>query len=412
MVASIHPSLFDRMVALRRDLHRVPELSWEEHRTTDRLISELDRLGLSHQRPLETGVLAEIEGPPDVPIIAIRADIDALPIQEETGLPYASDVPGVMHACGHDAHAAMLVGAAEILLSQSGTLPAPVRLIFQPAEELGSGAKSMVEAGALEGVGAIFGGHVDRHYPTGTVVAVNGTVNASTDGFRISIRGQQGHAARPHETVDTVVAGSLIVMAIQTIVSREIDPTHPSVVSIGTFEAGSASNVIAGTASLAGTIRAQEPEVRNHLHRSIGRICESVGQLHEAAITLEIEEGTPPLVNRGPMVEVARGAAVAALGADRVRSMVRGANMGGEDFSWYLQEVPGCYVRLGARMPDSAGYPAHSSRFQIDEKVLASGAAWLAEVAVRGGQALVEGESGAQGESGASTTGGTRGGAR
>lgn len=390
MIASIQPALFERMVALRRDLHRHPELSWEEHRTTERLLLELDRLGLPARRPLTTGVVAEIEGPTDVPTIALRADIDALPILEETGLPYASDVPGVMHACGHDAHAAMLVGAAELLLSRQDLLASPVRLIFQPAEETGSGAKSMLEAGALDGVGAIFGGHVDRHYPTGTVVAVEGTVNASTDAFRISIRGQQGHAARPHETVDAVVVGSLIVMAVQTIVSREIDPTHPSVLSIGRFEAGSASNVIAGTASLAGTIRAQEQSVRDHLHRSMARICESVGQLHQATVELEIEEGTPPLINRGPMVDVARGAAEAALGAEWVRSAARSANMGGEDFSWYLQEIPGCYVRLGARQEDSAGYPAHSSRFDVDEEVLASGAAWLAEVALRGGQKLAE----------------------
>jgi hippurate hydrolase len=401
MVSSVRPALFDRMVALRRDLHRNPELSWEEHRTTERLIGEMDRLGLSCSRPLETGLVAEIEGPPDVPAIALRADIDALPIQEETDLPFSSENPGVMHACGHDAHSAMLVGAAELLLSRQEPLPAPVRLIFQPAEELGSGARAMVDAGVLDGVGAIFGGHVDRHYPTGTVVAVMGTVNASTDGFRIDIRGQQGHAARPHETVDAVVAGSLIVMAVQTIVSREIDPTHPSVVSIGRFEAGSASNVIAGTASLSGTIRAQEQEVRSHLHRSIARICDSVGQLHQATIELEIEEGTPPLVNRGPMVEVARAAARSALGEEYVRSMVRGANMGGEDFSWYLQEIPGCYVRLGARVPDSAGYPAHSSRFEIDEEVLASGAAWLADVAVHGGAALVRGEPVAQSTGGA-----------
>ena len=391
MAASIQPSLYDRMVNLRRDLHRHPELSWNEHRTTERLISELDRLGLAWQRPLDTGIVAEIEGPSDVPAVAIRADIDALPIQEETDLPYASETPGVMHACGHDAHAAMLVGAAELLTERRDSLPAPVRLIFQPAEETGSGARAMVEAGVLGSVGAIFGGHVDRHYPTGTLVAVKGAVNASTDAFRISIRGQQGHAARPHETVDAVVVGSLIVMAVQTIVSREIDPTHPSVVSIGRFEAGSADNVIAGAAELSGTIRAQEPAVRRHLHRSIARICQSVGQLHQASVELEIEEGTPPLVNRGAMVDVARHAAAEALGADRVRTRVRTVNMGGEDFSWYLLEVPGCYVRLGARLEDSAGYPAHSSRFEIDERVLAAGAAWLAEVAVRGGEALAAG---------------------
>lgn len=391
MAASIQPALFDRMVNLRRDLHRHPELSWKEHRTTGRLISELERLGLPSQQPLETGIICEIEGPSHVPVVAIRADIDALPIQEETDLPYASETPGVMHACGHDAHAAMLVGAAELLTQHREGLPAPVRLIFQPAEETGSGARAMVEAGALEGVGAIFGGHVDRHYPTGTLVAVKGAVNASTDTFRISIRGQQGHAARPHETVDAVVVGSLIVMAVQTIVSREIDPTHPSVVSIGRFEAGSAENVIAGAAELSGTIRAQDPAVRKHLHRSIARICESVGHLHQASVELKTEEGTPPLVNRGPMVDVARRAAAEALGADRVRSRVRTVNMGGEDFSWYLQQVPGCYVRLGARLEDSAGYPAHSSRFEIDEGVLAAGAAWLAEVAVRGGEALAAG---------------------
>ena len=390
MIASIQPSLFERMVALRRDLHRHPELSWEEHRTTSRLIQELDRLGIAHRCPIETGVVAEIEGPPNVSAVALRADIDALPIQEETGRDFASQVEGVMHACGHDAHAAMLVGAAELLISGSDPLPAPVRLIFQPAEEIGAGAQAMVRAGALDGVGAIFGGHVDGHFPTGAVVVAEGTVNASSDAFRISIRGQQGHAARPHETVDAVVVGSLIVMAVQTIVSREIDPAHPSVLSIGRFQAGSASNVIAGTATLEGTIRAQEREVRDHLHRSLVRVCSSVGQLHEAHIDFEMEEGTPPLVNRAPMVGVARAAAEAALGRDHVRHAVRGANMGGEDFSWYLQEIPGCYVRFGTRSPGSASHPAHSSRFEIDEKVLATGAAWMAEVARRAGRTLAE----------------------
>lgn len=390
MIASIQPSMFERMVALRRDLHRHPELSWEERRTTSRLIQELDRLGVAHRCPIETGVVAEIEGPQDVPAVALRADIDALPIQEETGLDFASQVEGVMHACGHDAHAAMLVGAAELLIAGPDPLPAPVRLIFQPAEEIGAGAQAMLRAGALDGVGAIFGGHVDGHFPTGAIVVAEGTVNASSDAFRISIRGQQGHAARPHETVDAVVVGSLIVMAVQTIVSREIDPAHPSVLSIGRFQAGNASNVIAGTATLEGTIRAQEREVRDHLHRSLARVCSSVGQLHEAHIDFELEEGTPPLVNQAPMVGVARAAAEAALGRDCVRHAVRGANMGGEDFSWYLQEVPGCYVRFGTRPQGSAAHSAHSSRFELDEKVLATGAAWMAEVARRAGRTLAE----------------------
>lgn len=388
MIASIKPSLFERTVALRRDLHRHPELSWQEQKTTDRLARELDRLGIAHRRPLQTGLIADLDGPPDVPVIALRADIDALPIHEETDLEFASTVDGVMHACGHDAHAAMLVGAAELLLTGPDPLPAPVRLIFQPAEEVGAGAQAMIEAGALEGVGAIFGAHVDGHFQTGVIAVVEGTVNASSDAFRISIRGQQGHAARPHETVDAVVVGSLIVMAVQTIVSREIDPAHPSVLSIGRFEAGSASNVIAGSAILEGTIRAQEPEVRDHLRRSLERVCASVGQLHEARIDFELEEGTPPLVNREPMVSVARAAAESTVGRERVRDAVRGANMGGEDFSWYLQNLPGCYARLGARAPGTSTHPAHSSRFVLDEDVLATGAAWLAEVARQAGRAV------------------------
>jgi hippurate hydrolase len=388
MIASIQSSLFERMAALRRDLHRHPELSGQERQTTDRLAKELDRLGIEHHRPLETGLVAEIQGPPDVPAVALRADIDALPIHEDTGLEFASTVDGVMHACGHDAHAAMLVGAAELLVASPEPLPAPVRLIFQPSEETGTGARAMIEAGALRNVGCIFGGHVDGHFQTGVIAVAEGTVNACSDAFRISIRGLQGHAARPHETVDAVVVGSLIVMAVQTIVSREIDPAHPSVLSIGRFQAGSASNVIAGTAILEGTIRAQEPEVRDQLRRSLDRVCASVGQLHEARIEFELEEGTPPLVNREPMVGVARTAAETVVGPDRVRRAMRGANMGGEDFSWYLQDIPGCYVRFGCRTPDSPARPAHSSQFLVDEEVLASGAMWLAEVARQAGRML------------------------
>jgi len=388
MIASIPSSLFERMVALRRDLHRHPELSGQERQTTDRLAEELDRLGIEHQRPLETGLVAEIEGSPDVPAIALRADIDALPIQEDTDLEFASTVDGVMHACGHDAHAAMLVGAAELLLSGPEPPPAPVRLIFQPAEETGTGARAMIEAGVLRDVGAIFGGHVDGHFRTGVIAVVEGTVNACSDAFRVSIRGLQGHAARPHETVDAVVVGSLIVMAVQTIVSREIDPAHPSVLSIGRFQAGSAPNVIAGTAILEGTIRAQEPEIRDQLRRSLERVCASVGQLHEAHVEFHLEEGTPPLVNREPMVGVARAAAETVVGPDRVRRAMRGANMGGEDFSWYLQNIPGCYVRLGCRAPGSQTRPAHSSQFLVDEQVLASGALWLAEAARQAGRTL------------------------
>jgi len=388
MNAPTPPSVFERMVALRRELHRHPELSWRESRATERLAAELERLEIPFTRPLDTGLVAELPGAEDGPGIALRADIDALPIHEETGLDYASRVDGVMHACGHDAHAAMLIGAAELLLSDPEPPPHPVRFLFQPAEELGEGARAFVETGALDGVGAIFGGHVDARLATGVIGIVEGVVNASSDAFRVTIRGRQGHAARPHETVDAVVVGSLIVMAVQTIVSREIDPSYPSVLSIGRFEAGSASNVIAGTAILEGTIRAHERAVRDQVVRSLERICASVGQLHQAKISFELSEGTPPLVNRQPMVGIARAAARAALGSGAVRRAMRGANMGGEDFSYYLQEVPGCYVRFGIRPPAGEVHPVHSSRFEVDEEVLATGAAWFAEVARRAGRAL------------------------
>lgn len=373
------------LVALRRELHRHPELSEREARTADRICRELDRLGISYRRGVAGhGIVADLPGKGSGPAVALRADMDALPITEETGLPFASQHEGVMHACAHDGHMSMLVGAAE-LLATGEPLPAPVRLVFQPAEEIATGARGMIAAGVLENVGMIFGGHIDRHYPTGTIAVGNGVVNASTDTFRIHVRGTGGHAARPHETVDAVVVGSLMVMALQTIVSREVNPAHPSVVTVGRFEAGTAENVIAARAVLEGTIRAQEPFVREHLKRSVRRIAESVGQLHGADVSVELLEGTAAVINHPDCATLARRAA-----ADVVSQVVAPtiANMGGEDFSAFLLERPGCYVRFGAQCPGRESYPAHSSRFDFDEEVLALGAAYFAAVARRAAQCL------------------------
>jgi hippurate hydrolase len=245
----------------------------------------------------------------------------------------------------------------------------------------------MVAENVLDGVEMIFGGHVDRHYASGTVVVTEGAVNASTDTFTIDIHGKGGHGARPHEALDAVVVGSLLVTAIQTIVSREINPAHPSVVTVGTFQSGTAPNVIAARAKLSGTIRAQKREVREHLTAALARIAQAIGQLHGASVEVTIERGTPPLVNTKEMASVAHDAARDVVGFERIVPL-ESANMGGEDFAVFLERVRGCYVRFGARLEGRESFPAHSSQFDFDERALAVGAAWFDRVARRAGDLL------------------------
>lgn len=373
-------TLFRRLVAFRRDLHEHPELSWREQRTADQVCKFLRNLGIDYRANIAgTGIIAEIPGSMNEPVIALRADMDALPIVEETDLPYKSKHEGVMHACGHDGHTSMLLGAASLLV-KNGPPSTTVRLIFQPGEETGDGANAMIAAGALDEVAAIFGGHVDRHFPVGSIAVTDGPVNASSDRFAIRITGRGGHAARPHETIDAVVVASLMVISLQTIVSREVNPAHPSVVTVGRFDAGTACNVIAGQAQLEGSIRAQDQDVREALHRSIKRIAESIGQLHGASVEVEIEMGTPVVVNRSKLTDFARRAAASIVGQQQVVQLET-ANMGGEDFGYYLQHVPGCYVRFGTANAGVEQFPAHSSRFDFDERAIAVGAAYFEAVA-------------------------------
>ena len=388
-MALIRQDLYDRIVSVRRRLHQYPELSGQETGTAAVIADFLRGIGIQCRTNVAgTGVIADIPGMAEVPCVVLRVDTDALPIQEETGLEFASAHDGVMHACGHDGHTAMLLGAAA-LLSSEGDLPAPVRLIFQPAEEKGTGAQAMIQAGALEGAGMIFGGHLDRHYHPGAIVVAEGAVNASSDNFTIEIIGQGAHGARPHESIDAVVVGSLMIMALQTIVSREIDPARPSVVSVGQFQAGTAPNVIAGQARMEGTVRAQDPAVRRQLLNSVRRIAESIAQLHGARIHVVVKEGTPPLINTPDMATLARRAAVEAVGEANVLPL-KTANMGAEDFSYYMEKIPGAYVRFGGQVPGKEGFPAHSSKFDFDEEALAVGAAYYRAVARIAGQRLSE----------------------
>ena len=374
----LESAIFEKIRAFRRHLHANPELSLEETATSAFICKHLDELGIRYKTLAGTGIVADFDGPSDSKRVAFRADIDALPIVEETGLDFASQTDGVMHACGHDGHASILYGLA-LLLSKEKQLPVSVRLIFQPAEEIAVGAKAMIDAGVLQDVDMIFGLHIDRHYPVGTVMVSDDYVNAASDKFSIRVSGESGHAARPHEAVDAVVVGSLIVSSLQTIVSREVDPAHPSVVTIGKFEAGTAANVIAGQALLEGTIRTLDTDVREYITDAITRIAEFAGKLHGAHVEAEFRLGTPSLKNDSSLVPLAKQAVVNAVGNEQLvpKSAV---NMGGEDFSYYLNECPGVMVRLGGQFKDKESFPAHSSRFDFDEQALAVGTRYYYEL--------------------------------
>lgn len=366
------------MVELRRKLHRIPELAFEEVRTARVLMAELDRLEIPYRYTGPGGgILARVDGGPG-PVVALRAEMDALPGTETTGLPFASEVPGVVHACGHDAHMAMVIGAASLLRERPP--PGGVVLVFQPAEERGGGARVMIRDGALDGVEAIFGGHVTQHYETGKVMVASGVITSQSDRFRIDIRGKAGHGARPHEAIDAVVVAAFLVNALQTLVSRDTDPVHPTVVTVGRVEAGSAANVIAGEALLEGTLRTTDPDTRARVHDGIARICRAVGELHNAVVEISLGEGYPAVVNTAREAATASRAVTRRLGPDALVAMDH-PSLGSEDFSYYLQEVPGCYVRFGVRRPGSEYVPLHSPLFDVDEDSLSVGAAFFDAVA-------------------------------
>jgi hippurate hydrolase len=381
--------LLEYVRTLRRWFHRHPELSFEEAETAQKIIAELQRQHVRYDYAgIGHAVIAYIAGQDtEAPAIALRAEMDALPGDETTGAPYASESPGVMHACGHCAHMAMLLGAAQLLVKS--TPPSPIRLIFQPAEEKGGGARIAISDGALEDVAMIFALHVTHEYETGRIMVRDGSVTAQSDGFTIRIRGKGGHGARPHEAVDAVVISGFLITALQTLVSREMNPLHPSVVTIGSIHSGSAANVIAEEAELRGSIRTSLPDARNHIHRGLRRMVGAAAELHNARIDIEIKEGYPPVINEPVSTDVARIAASDIVGPGNVIAAEH-PSMGSEDFSFYLQNTPGCFVRLGARRYDWEPIPLHSPAFDIDEDALSIGACFLDRVARLGYDHLEE----------------------
>ena len=373
-------ALRQTLVALRRDLHRHPELSGKEQRTAEALHAALAQLAPGRlERVAGTGVVARIRGRDSSRApVAVRGDIDALPISEETGLPFASEHPGVMHACGHDVHATWAVGAAHLLTACPAA--GDVLIVLQPAEETGRGAQAVLESGALDGVAAIFGAHVDRRFAVGEVVAQEGPLAASADSFEIRLLGSGAHAARPHEAADPIVGAGALIGALQTIVARRVNPAYPAVVSIGSVHAGSAPNVIPDRATLTGTLRATDPDTRRRLVEEVRHIAQATAALHRLRGEVSIELGPPPLVNPPGPAAWARRAAGAVLG-DAAVVPLGFVNMGGEDFAAYLERMPGCFLRIGAREPGGEPIPAHSPRFYAAEESIFVGAAVLAEAA-------------------------------
>jgi hippurate hydrolase len=378
-------TLFDadlrrRLVELRRAIHADPELSFQEERTAQKLERALAALNdAAVRRVAKTGVVARVRGrDSSLPLVAIRGDIDALPVREETGLPFASHNEGVMHACGHDVHATWAVGAAALLAQRPAA--GDVLVVFQPAEETGRGAPAIIDSGALDDVCAIFGGHVDRRFAVGQVVADEGPLAASADMFEIELVGQGAHAARPHESADPIVAAGALIGALQTIVSRRLNPANPGVVTIGTIHAGTASNVIPDRATLTGTVRAVDAPSRKLMLDEVRRVAESTAATYRTTANVKLDLGTPPIVNPPNATAWARRAATTLLGESNVVPLGF-LNLAGEDFAHYMERIPGCFLRIGAREAGGVAIPAHAPKFYAAEESIFVGAAVLAEAA-------------------------------
>jgi amidohydrolase len=372
------------VVADRRAIHRRPELAYGEHETAALVAARLRELGVPLRTGVGgTGVVGLIEGARPGRTVLLRADMDALPIEEESGAEYASTNPGVMHACGHDAHTAILLGATRLLLERRAELAGTVKLMFQPAEEGGAGALRMIEDGLLEDppVDGAFMLHVSHQLYAGQVATGPGPMLAGANAFTITIEGRGGHASRPHMAVDPVVAAAQMVTALQTLVSREAPPGEPAVVTMGSLHAGTTHNVIPDRAVIEGTIRAYDGELMELLERRLEEIARGVARALRADAAVEFEMRYPPTVNDAAMAELLAGAARSTLGAEAV--LEGRPIMAAEDFSFVLQRVPGAMLSLGVRSRDWAEpRPVHTARFDLDESALPVGVACMAAVAL------------------------------
>jgi len=363
----------DEIYAIRRHFHRYPELSFKEFNTAETISQHLNNLGISHKKGVgKTGIVGEINFGPG-PTIALRADMDALPIQEENNLDYKSLNDGVMHACGHDGHMAILLGAANALSKNSKLKKGTVRFIFQPAEEGLGGAKYMIEDGCLDKVDEIYGLHLWNYQLYGEVGIKDGPVMASADLFDIEVSGKGGHGATPQGTIDAIVVASNLVTMLQTIVSRNTNPLESTVLSIGKIKGGHNFNIISDKVHMSGTTRAYTEENRKMIKQRMKEVIEGVSKSFGADIKLNYKDGYPPTVNHSSQVEKVLEAASSVVASGAKNPYL---SMGGEDFSYYLQNKPGCFFFVGSAPNENEilSTPHHCSHFNIDERALLVGA--------------------------------------
>ncbi len=360
----------------RRQLHQYPELAFKELLTADFILSKLQEWGIEYQSNIaKTGIVAIIKSENPGPVLGIRADMDALPIQEENEVSYCSRHPGIMHACGHDGHTAIALGTAYYLSQHRKDFKGTVKIIFQPAEEGPGGAKPMIEAGVLDNpkVEAIIGLHLWNNLPLGVLGVRSGALMAAVETFKCSIFGKGGHGAIPQQTIDSVIVSAQIVSALQTIVSRNINPLESAVVTVGELHAGTALNIIADTAKMTGTVRYFNPNLRDYFPQRMREIIGGICQSHGAKFELEYTHLYPPVINDSNIAELVKSVA-----KDVVETPIgivpECQTMGGEDMSFFLQEVPGCYFFLGSANPEKGlDYPHHHPRFNFDESALPIG---------------------------------------
>ncbi|MGC8865784.1 MAG: M20 metallopeptidase family protein [Bacteroidales bacterium] len=377
--------LFPRLVEIRRHLHRYPELSEQEYETMEYLSGWLARLGIRHERGIAgTGLVAYIEGKQTgKSCVALRADMDALPIEEKNNTEYSSQRLGVMHACGHDAHMTSLLGAMMILQENRDSFRGIVKCIFQPSEEkYPGGAIRMIQAGVLQNPApeAIFGQHVYPELPVGMVGFKPGKYMASTDEIYITIKGRGGHAAAPHQNIDSVVIGSEVVMALQQLVSRRANPTMPTVLSFGRFVANGRTNIIPDEVRIEGTLRTFDENWRKEAHELITRIVTGIANAYGATAEVFVDKGYPFVYNHESLTLRAIEVSQRLVGKDNVVEL--DLRMTAEDFAYYGQHVPACFYRLGTALPDRPFTPLHSATFDIDEKALITGSSLMALLAV------------------------------